>query len=93
MSDFGTGDVVKNSRTGVTVQVACVHGDEFHPTGFPDRLLQVGGWVLERKASDSERRVLLEALAGSASQAHRPHCARQTLASEPAIDEYGYCGD
>jgi len=93
MSDFGTGDIVKNTRTGAQVQVACVHGDEFHPTGFPDQLLQVGGWVLERKASDSERRSLLTALSESSSQAHRPHCARETLAKEPTYDECGYYGE
>jgi hypothetical protein len=80
---FDTGDIVKNTRTGEQVQVACVHGDEFHPTGFPDRLLPVGGWDLEQKANSTERRSILTLLASSTASSHRPHCARKTIETEP----------
>ena len=95
MSDFDTGDVVRNRLTKEQVQVACVHGDVFHPTGFPDRELQVGGWDVERKATSDERLVLLNALSGSTSNAHRPHCAREALAREPVpeMDPYYGCYD
>jgi len=85
---FGTADIVRSRLTSEQVQVACVHGDEFHPTGFPDRVLQVGGWDLERKARDDERVSLLKAMSESGSNAHRPHCARETLAKEPVAEEY-----
>jgi hypothetical protein len=87
--DLDTGDIIVHRPTKDVYMVACVHYPYLHTAGYPEMRLQVDSCVLKTKATESQRRANLEAMAQSASKGHRATCARERMTTMQA-DEYGY---
>lgn len=85
---FDTGDLVVHKPSQTPYMVACVHGYYLHTAGYPEQRLMVGDCVLQRRATETERRNHLGAMAQSTSQGHRASCARQRLAEINADEVY-----
>jgi len=96
VSDFDTGDEVRDKPTGIKYTVACVHETHgygvVYTAGVPSRTLRMSDCELVTKASPAERLESLKAMAAVKSEQHRPQCARDRLkAMEPVSYDSGCC--
>ena len=76
-----TGDKVRRKISGVYEIVSCVHPPIVYLIGYPPTPVRLDELELIEEATDTARQALLEDIAKSSGNGHRPRCARERIAA------------
>ena len=76
---MNTGDRVRHKITRDKSIVCCVHPPIAYLIGYPPTPVRLDDLELIEEATDTARQALLEDVAKSSGNGHRPRCARERL--------------